>query len=131
MFCENQICVEGNNIGITEGSVVYMDNIYVNGNNNGVIGSGSNNIVINSLESEKFNDTLALLKEYVEGLPKDDNQNAKECIEVIEAEVTSSNPKKGLLKRAFDDLLKITGDERFQGLVNLLLPIVNAVIERS
>lgn len=104
----------------------------VGGNNYGTMGSGSNNMVFNN--AADYSGLYAVLSEmraYAELLPGEEGQDLNDCIEVIEAEVPSDKPKKGLLRKAFDGVVKVAGDERFQGLVKTLTPIVTAALNKG
>lgn len=98
----------------------------------GIVG-GQNNTVNNFSSGQK--EDLSLLLSQLQSainhleISQEQRQEAKDYIGAIAEEATQDNPKKSIIRVAFDGLKKFATDDTLWGLIEKLTPIISTLIK--
>jgi hypothetical protein len=105
--------------------------------NNGQVNLATDYSIINAVQNngisaDELQRLLSDIRSNLSNLSDEDKESVSDCLEVIEAESTSNNPKKSFLKTALNTLKGINGSVQFAAAVTTLaefvMPLLGVVV---
>lgn len=140
MFDKNQKSVEQYKVCYINGDFIMGTKIVNEGNAGGDIIIGGKNVNVCKINNEATNEIFRLLNELKELIDKeecteDEKAGAIDCVEVIEEQVLTKEPKIPRIKNAWKNLVEfasvINGASKIKSVIEEVKPCIEQFIESS